>query len=194
MFSWNKNSGPIQDLRSISDLLWISTIVLYVYHCIYSQFFLINTKWSLDQVWLPVITNHLSMLEKDHNFIIEPTVKSAEIYIWWQRKAKTLHFLSDFIARWVVHWLAKLQFRVLIIVWINKKKLSRISYVVLRSCIENCKTTLVYALFCFLQTAHLCIVIQLRSLFTTECYCLLFDGCSSVGRKPSSFNFFLYSS
>lgn len=84
--------------------------------------FLINTKWSLDQVWLPVITNHLSMLEKDHNFIIEPTVKSAEIYIWWQRKAKTLHFLSDFIARWVVHWLAKLQFRVLIVVWINKKK------------------------------------------------------------------------
>lgn len=62
------------------------------------------------------------MLEKDHNFIIEPTVKSAEIYIWWQRKSKTLHFLSDFIAGWVVHWLAKLQFRVLIIVWINKKK------------------------------------------------------------------------
>ena len=92
-----------------------------MYIIVFTHSFWINTKWSLDQVWLPVITNHLSMLEKDHNFIIEPTVKSAEIYIWWQRKAKTLHFLSDFIARWVVHWLAKLQFRVLIIVWINKK-------------------------------------------------------------------------
>lgn len=92
-----------------------------MYIIVFTHSFWINTKWSLGQVWLPVITNHLSMLEKDHNFIIEPTVKSAEIYIWWQRKAKTLHFLSDFIARWVVHWLAKLQFRVLIIVWINKK-------------------------------------------------------------------------
>lgn len=66
-----------------------------MYIIVFTHSFWINTKWSLGQVWLPVITNHLSMLEKDHNFIIEPTVKSAEIYIWWQRKAKTLHFLWD---------------------------------------------------------------------------------------------------
>lgn len=159
-----------------------------MYIIVFTHSFWINTKWSLDQVWLPVITNHLSMLEKDHNFIIEPTVKSAEIYIWWQRKAKTLYFLSDFIARWVVHWLAKLQFRVLIIVWINKKSshgfLMSFFAVVLKIVKQH------LFLHCFVSyRQHISV-----SLYTTECYCLLFDGCSSVRRKPSSFNFFLYSS
>ena len=156
-----------------------------MYIIVFTHSFWINTKWSLGQVWLPVITNHLSMLEKDHNFIIEPTVKSAEIYIWWQRKAKTLHFL------WDESYTDSLNYS--FVCWLSFGLIKKSSHGFLMSFFAVVLKIVKQHLFCFLQTAHLCISWFNYVLCTQQNVI----ACSSMavlpleGNPPHSISFYI---